>query len=89
MLATMPNLRPGARIFVAVSAEFEHHEMRFVSEMPDDPEKRYMEITQCRQEASVRDLQLGVDLKVKAEHTDAARQTLESAGFATQVKVEE
>lgn len=83
VLASMPNLRPGTRIFVAVSAEFEHHEMRFVSEMPDDPDGRYMEITRCRKDASVRDLQVGIGIKVKAEHEDEARRALESAGFST------
>lgn len=83
VLASMPNLQPGTRIFVAVSAEFEHHEMRFVSEMPDDPDGRYMEITRCRKDASVRDLQVGIGIKVKAEHEDEARRALESAGFST------
>ncbi len=84
VLASMPHVRPDARILVAVSKTFKNHEIRFVEAVPEDDQ--YMEITQCRDVGSVLDARLGVKVQVQAEHASAARQELEAAGLKVEVE---
>ena len=79
VLASMPHLHPDARILVAVSKTFQHHEIRFVDVVPEDDQ--YLEITQCCDAGSVGKASVGMKVQVPKKQAAAARQELEAAGF--------